>query len=349
MVPNALRMTLSLVIAIAITTTTAQAQNPGSITWDPANSTYDGKPFTEIADGVGLTKFGLPGPGNPAGAGGGFGGIYLFGFATAVPGADGPTIQEMELGASDLQAGTRLVLEFTKAEDDLISFVAMLADASEPGSVGVRVLSPIRFQVTATVVDPVLSESNNPDDLNAAFGLIVQAAQGGAELFNFRGTTFVTDMVWTDLEPLSLSELPQLSDPADIGGFTTGLAARGVSASGGTANFNAFIPEALFVAAREHGVDVTGGNCLGYKSYVELTGSDDGFHKLNVPEDQPQANAAFDIDGDGNADPMWSYRITNSEWSRQSLMFGKIDSDPGSATPVSKDTWGRVKDSAQGN
>ncbi|HJP34116.1 MAG: hypothetical protein QF689_08790 [Candidatus Latescibacteria bacterium] len=334
-------------VAIILSTASLHGQGPGTILWDPANSTYDGKAFTEIAEGVGLTKFGLPGASNPAGAGGGSGGVYLFGFASAVPGEDGPTIQQMELGDSDLKAGTRLVLEFTKAEEDRISFAAMLADASQPGNVGVRVLSPTRFQVTATIVDPVLSETNDPDDLDAAFGLIVQASQGDNELFNFRGTTFITDMVWTDLEPLALSELPQLSDPADIGGFTTGLAARGVSASGGTASFSAFIPEALFAAGREHGVDVTGDNCLGYRSYVELTGSDDGFFKLNVPDDEPQAYEAFDVDGDGNADPMWSYRITNSQWSRQSLMFGKIEaeSDPDSPTVVETDAWGRVKES----
>ncbi len=336
-------------LSLAFILTAAHAQNPGSITWDPKGSTHDGKPFVEVADGVGLTKLGLPGSSNPAGAGGGSSGVYLFGFASAVPGADGPTIQQMELGGSDLKAGTRLVLEFTKAEEDLISFVAMMADASEPGNIGVRVLSPTRFQITATIVDPVLSESNNPDNLEAAFGLIVQASQGATELFNFRGTTFVTDMVWTDLEPLALNELPQLSDPADFGGFTTGLAAKGVSASGGTASFSAFIPEALFVAAREYGVDVTGENCLGYRSYVELTGSEDGFHKLNVPADQPQPAPTFDVDGDGEADPMWSYRITNSQWSRQALMFGKIDSDPNSPTAIGQHTWGRLKESLSGN
>lgn len=325
-------------------TCAAQAQGPGSIQWDPASSTYDGTAFTRVSDGVGLAKFGLPGSDNPAGAGFGAQGVYFFGFATEVPDDGTPSIDQMELGGSDLTAGTRLVLEFTKAEEDHISFVAMLADASEPGNVGVKVLSPTRFQVTATIVDPVLSETNNPDDLNAAFGLIVQATQGPAELFNFRGTTFVTDMVWTDLEPLALSELPQLSDPSDIGGFTTGLAARGVSASGGTASFTAFIPEALFALARDNGVDVTGENCLGYRSYVELTGSEDGFFKLNTPPDAPQEYAAFDVDGDGAADPMWNYRITNSQWSRQALMFGKVDvADPDSPTAVPELGWGRLK------
>jgi hypothetical protein len=326
---------------------TVSAQGPGSIVWRPSNSTYDGRKFTEIADGVGLAKFGLPGSSNPAGAGAGTGPVYLFGFATQVPDAEGPTIEQMELGGSDLQAGTKLVLQFDKAEQDHISFVAMLADASQPGNVGVRVLSPTRFQVTATIVDPILSETNEPDDLDAAFGLIVQVAKGADELYNFRGTTFITDMVWTDLEPLNLSELPQLRDPADISGFTTGLAARGVSASGGQANFTAFIPESLFAAARQHGVDVTGDNCLGYRSYVELTGSDDGFFKLNVPADEAQANEAFDVDGDGEGDPMWSYRITNSEWSRQSLMFGKIAADPTSPTAVEMRSWGRLKEPGQ--
>ena len=172
---------------------------------------------------------------------------------------------------------------------------------------------------------------------------------GTDELFNFRGTTFVTDMVWTDLEPLSLSEIPQMRDAAESGGFTAGLAAHGVSAAGGTVNFTAYIPEALFAAAREHGVDVAGDNCLGYRSYVELTGSDDGFFKLNVPADEPEAKAAFDVDGDGDADLMWSYRITNSQWSRQSLMFGKIESDADSPTAVEAGTWGKVKESAIGH
>ena len=59
------------------------------------------------------------------------------------------------------------------------------------------------------------------------------------------------------------------------------------------------------------------------------------------------AYETFDVDGDGNADPMWSYRITNSQWSRQSLMFGKIEaeSDPDSPTVVEADAWGRVKES----
>jgi hypothetical protein len=155
-------------------------------------------------------------------------------------------------------------------------------------------------------------------------------------------------MVWTDLEPLVLSELPQLSDPSNIGGFTAGLAVRGVSASGGSANFTAFIPEALFAAARQHGVDVTGDNCLGYRSFVELTGSDDGFFQLNVPPDSAQPNVAFDVDGDGSDDPMWSYRITNSQWSRQSLMFGKIESETEIPTAVTSDSWGEVKETATG-
>ena len=94
-------------VIIALSAASLHGQGPGTIVWDPANSTYDGKAFTEIAEGVGLTKFGLPGASNPAGAGGGSAGVYLFGFASAVPGEDGPTIQQMELGSSDLKAGTR--------------------------------------------------------------------------------------------------------------------------------------------------------------------------------------------------------------------------------------------------
>lgn len=47
----------------------------------------------------------------------------------------------------------------------------------------------------------------------------------------------------------------------------------------------AFIPQRLFAAGRAYGVDVSGANCLGSRTFVELTGADDGFTKLNSPDD----------------------------------------------------------------
>ena len=68
-------------VIIALSAASLHGQGPGTIVWDPANSTYDGKAFTEIAEGVGLTKFGLPGASNPAGAGGGSAGVACGGAA----------------------------------------------------------------------------------------------------------------------------------------------------------------------------------------------------------------------------------------------------------------------------
>jgi hypothetical protein len=56
--------------------------------------------------------------------------------------------------------------------------------------------------------------------------------------------------------------------------------------------FTAFIPQRFFAAGRAYGVDVSGANCLGYRTFVELTGSDDGFTKLNSPDDQPASGPA---------------------------------------------------------
>ena len=99
---------------------------------------------------------------------------------------------------------------------------------------------------------------------------------------------------------------------------------KGISAS--TATFHAFIPERLFAAGRANGVDVTGENCLGYRTYVQLTGSTNGFFKLNSPPSAAFADANFDSDGDGTPDAIWRFKIANSTWSRQVMGFGKAES-----------------------
>ena len=341
------RLALPLLLCLLLGVCEATAQGSGNIVWVPTASTFDGTAFTQVADGVGVTSFGLPGPTNPAGAGFSQDGFYAFGFATAIPGDDGPMLSQMELSQSPLKAGTQLVLAFDKGAEDHISFVALLADASEPGNIGVKVISSTRFEIRATIADPAPSETNNPDEVSAAFGLIVQTTNAPEESFNFRGTTFVTDMLWVDLEPMALAELPQFGEAPDISGFVVGLAAQGVSLSeANPVTFTAYIPERLFEAGRAHGVEVDGANCLGYRTYVELTGSEDGFFKLNSPDDQPAIDAMFDTDGDGSGDALWAFRIRNSQWSRQSLMFGRVEEDEIVPTATPESTWGTVKRAA---
>ncbi|MFH1569934.1 MAG: hypothetical protein ABIL09_18215 [Gemmatimonadota bacterium] len=320
------------------------AQGPGTITWQPGSSTYDGKAFVELQPGIGATQLGFPGATNPAGAGLNLGPAYAFGFATGIPGADGPTMAQTDLGASPLKAGTRLVLRFSKAANDHVSFVAMLADASDLGNIGVKVLSPTELEVRATIVDPIASEHNSPDAITASFGLIMQTTDSPDETFNFRGTTFVTNMHWLDLEPLALTELPQLSPDVDIAGFAAGIAARGVSSVvGNRGDFTAYMPEALFAFARANGVEVTGEECLGYRAYVELTGGEEGFLRLNDPPSLPEDDANFDVDGDGAPDPMWRFRISNSQWSRQPILFGTVQESPPVPTAVGEASWGDLK------
>ena len=309
-----------------------QAQN---IVWDPENSTYDGKSFVQLQPGIGATSPGFPSASNPVGAGIAVSGVYAFGFATAIPGATGPTMSQTELNASALKAGTNLVLRFTKAETEQVSFIAMVADASDPGNIGFKQLSPTQIEIRARIVNPIVSENNNPDTVEAVFGFIVQTTALPNSAFNFRGTLFVTDMHWIDLDPPGIADLPQAQSADDVAGMVAGIVASGIS--GNTANFNAFMPEKFFVFARDNGVDVNGANCLGYRTYVELTGSDEGFFKLNTPTDQVYEDPNFDIDGNGQADPMWRYRISNTTWSRQTLSFGKVSSNPVVVTPPSPD------------
>lgn len=342
------RLTVSAAAIAVLAATASVAQGPGTITWQPAASTYDGTAFVELQPGVGALQLGFPGPTNPAGTGFNVGPAFAFGFATAVPGAEGPTMAQTDLGASVLGAGTQLVLRFSKAPEDHISFVAMLADASDLGNIGVRILSATEFEVAATVVDPIVSESNNPDVVSAAFGLILQTTPDAVSTFNFQGTTFVTDMHWLDLEPLELTEMPQLSPDTDVAGMAAGIAARGISAVvGNAANFTAYMPEAFFEFGRANGVDVTGESCLGYRAYEELTGGDEGFLRLNDPPSMPQPAASFDVDADGAPDPMWHFRITNSQWSRQPIMFGRVEEAEPIPTAVGEGTWGAVKKTAK--
>lgn len=289
--------------------------------WNPTSSTHNGTPFVEVS-GFGLVSLGFPSASNPGGAGETVNGVYAFGFGTST--SSSPTISETDLSSSPLTAGTQLSLIFDKAESDRISFIAMVADASDPSLIGVRQISPTQIEVRAVIVDPVPSENNNPDAVGAAFGFIAVMADD-ANPIDLKGTVFVTDMHWFDVSPPDFSELPQTAD--DVQGMAAGIAAAGISSTitDNTATFAAFMQEAFFEYARENGVDVTGESCLGYRTYVELTGSDDGFTKLNDPVDQPVELALFDADGDGNADPMWQYRITNSTWSRQVISFGKVD------------------------
>jgi len=151
--------------------------------------------------------------------------------------------------------------------------------------------------------------------------LIINTTTTPTEVANFRGSMFVTDMLYLDLEPPASTELSQ--GATNFIGHIVGIAAKGISGPGGQASFNAFLPETLFQFGRDNGVDVTGADCLGYRTFVELTGSSDGFFKLNTPTNQAFVDSNFDIDGNGSGDAMWRFRITNAKWSRQVLAFGQ--------------------------
>ncbi|MFT7687220.1 MAG: hypothetical protein ACI9FB_002572 [Candidatus Azotimanducaceae bacterium] len=296
-----------------------------TITWNPAQSTHNGIAFVEVAPGVGTVEFQAPSPTNPAGAGLTVGTSYVFGFSTAASqGASQPSMADTNLAGSTLGAGTSLVLVFDKGTSDEISFIAMVADASNLGNIGIKQLSATQIEIRAKIVDPILSLSNNPDAVGAAFGMVIQlvGATGG---FDMKGTVFVSDMHWQDIETPTFGDLPQSTD--DVEGFAAGIAGQGLSVIGGagTAKFTAYMQESFFEFARANGVNTSGGECLGYRTFVELTGSDDGFERLNSPIESAASLSNFDVDGDGNADAMWQFRITNSEWSRQTLSFGLVE------------------------
>ena len=290
------------------------------LAWLPTQSTRDGVPFTAL----GTVLPAPPGAINPVGLGQSSSGTYRFGFFNRLPANPAaPTVAEADLTGSPLAAGTQLVLKFSKRTNDHVSFVAMTADAAVLSDVGYSVnASGNELTVRARVVDPVASESNNPDTVGAAFGLLVRLAPTATGPENFRGTVFVTDMLYHDVEPPGPSEAAQTS--TNYIGQMVSLAAKGISAN--TATFHAFIPERLFAAGRANGVDVTGENCLGYRTYVQLTGSTNGFFKLNSPPSTAFADANFDSDGDGTPDAIWRFKIASSTWSRQVMGFGKAES-----------------------
>ncbi|NDB77477.1 MAG: hypothetical protein EB141_17855, partial [Verrucomicrobia bacterium] len=293
---------------------------PPDLAWLPTQSTHDGVPFSAL----GTVFASPPGATNPVGLGQSVSGTYRFGFFNRLPANPAaPTVAEADLTGSPLAAGTQLVLKFSKRTNDHVSFLAMTADAAVLSDVGYAVNpSGNELTVRARVVDPVASESNNPDTVGAAFGLLVRLAPTPTGPENFRGTVFVTDMLYHDVEPPGPGDAAQTS--TNYIGQMVSLAAKGISAS--TATFHAFIPERLFAAGRSNGVDVTGENCLGYRTYVQLTGSSNGFFKLNDPPSSAFTDANFDSDGDGSPDAIWRYKIANSTWSRQVIGFGKAES-----------------------
>jgi len=306
--------------AVILDSFSASTSSPAEIAWLPTSSTRDGVPFT----GLGTVMLAPPGATNPIGLGQLSGGTYRFGFFNQIPANPAaPTPAEANLTGSPITNGTKLVLKFSKRTNDHVSFVAMTADASVLLDVGYAVnTAGTEITVRAKVVNPVVSQSNNPDTVDAAFGLLIQLAPTPTGPENFRGTVFVTDMLYQDVEPPGASEAAQTS--TNYIGQMVSLAAKGISAS--TATFHAFIPERLFAAGRANGVDVTGENCLGYRTYLQLTGSSNGFFKLNSPTTSAFTDANFDSDGDGSADAIWRYKIANSTWSRQVIGFGKADS-----------------------
>ena len=301
----------------------------GQVEWLPTSSSYDGTSFVQITNGVGALSLGLPSPTNPFGASIQLDqNLYAFGFATATIGSTGPTMSQTNLGSSALVAGTKLLLRFSKAANQEISFIAMIADASTLTNIGLKIISPTVFEVKATIVDPIISETNNPDNISSAFGMVIQATTTPDSVLNFKGTVFVTNMHYLDIDPPELSDLPQTSDT--LAGFVTGITAHGITTASDTtkADFYAYIPEALFKFARDNGVNITGATCDGYRSFEDLATAQapNGFFKLNDPDSVAFADANFDIDGDTNPDSIWRYKIHNEKWSIQKVAFGQMSS-----------------------
>lgn len=303
----------------------------GQVTWVPSTSTHDGTPFVDLpgAPGFGALTVAQPSATNPVGAVFGSNGVWAFGFANTTI-SNTPTVSETDLGASALTAGTNLILKFTKGANDFISFVAMLADASTLSNIGLKVTSTTTFEIKATIVDPIISASNNPDAVSSAFGMVIQTVTSSTSAFNFQGTVFVTNIHWNDLVPPNFNDLPQTADDTTgIAGFVTGITANGIITGSDTtkADFYAYMPEKFFEFARANGVDVTGANCLGYRTFEQLglNQAPNGFFKMNDPDTLAFVDSNFDVDGNSLADSIWRFRIHNEKWSTESIAFGKLD------------------------
>ena len=294
-----------------LTAPAALAVGASPITWSPGASTYGASATAFMPapppapSGVGTT---LPGPSMVYGAGfwDGVNEVYAMGFINAVPMSQSlPALAQTELAGGPLAAGTPLALTFEKAAGQKIDSVAILGDPDalvsiEPADPATLTASTT-VTVHATVTDPVASQSG---DAGAAFGLIVDCSSDPAR--DFRGSLFVTDMHWLDIDPPTFN--------------ATGLA--GLSAHGQNGVQATF--DGIFAPAFLAAMGVADPNQVqGYVDVTAVTG---------------WTGASFTVmgAGDGSLWPSgcWKYRLANSTWSTHNILFGRM-AKPAKAVGVS--------------
>jgi hypothetical protein len=270
----------------------------GPIAWSPADSTYGaGTAFvaTPGVPGVGATQ---PGPNMAYGAGfwTDWNGVYVMGFANAVPSGSGmPSLEQTDLAATALPAGTPLTLVFTKAAGQHVNSIAILGDPDAAVSVTPAdpdaLTAATQFTVQASVIDPVASRSG---DAGAAFGLMVDCSDVAAR--DFQGSLFVTNMHWMDI------------DAPDFSG--SGLA--GLKAHGAVGSLITF--DGIFTPAFLASMGIADPNDVhGYVGMIPVAGwSGSTFTVLGV--------------GDGSLWPAgsWKYRIANANWCTHDILFGSL-------------------------
>lgn len=137
---------------------------------------------------------------------------------------------DFDLNGTDLPAGTRLNLTFSYqmgppryfvvSGAKLTGFKHRRPEWDKPGS----------FTIQAETTDPVTSDSNSPDTVSSAFGLLVEM---GGERFH-EGAVFVTNVVPSDVKA------PGLSSPWDA---VTGFHLAGQAEA--NASVQAFLPRRL--------------------------------------------------------------------------------------------------------
>jgi len=150
------------------------------ITWDVANSTYNGTAFVPVEDAPGM---GQAGSGQTTAYAGGSmdGEVFHMGFQA------GLTNDNEDVQGTALDAGTRVTLAFTKNASDYINYIAMNADVA--AGVSLAQSTPTNFAVSFTVVNPVLSQSG---DLGAAFGMGINISTNTA--VDYGGSVFVANL-----------------------------------------------------------------------------------------------------------------------------------------------------------
>lgn len=308
----------ALFSCLFLATTSARAD----VAWDVAASTYGDSDTSFVALGP---SFGIA-PGVTPAIGASFAqpAGLLMGFLNTTDISGTPTLAQTDLTGTELPAGTVVKLRFTKAADDKIKFIGMLADPNQP--IVFTAISSTAFSVTAHIANPVESASGNA---GAAFGMLIVTEP---IVNDFGGTIFATDLHWLDIK------VPTLS--------TEGVfAISGNGKQGVAATTTAIIPVDKL---SEFGLsEATAGEVRGYIDGVAVpdanfdnqgVSSPAGFEFLN-----PTANPLNKV---------LIASITNSSWSPHDLQYGVvIDEKPsikvtGSLTRSTKSASATVKGTA---